>query len=314
MISLIKDSLDIKSIIKVIKNPFLIKKLFKRMNYYPGLKFGYSKSLLYKKIEIKFTTFFAKRKKTFRTFFFDKNLITENPKIYSNFSEKNTISDDQIKILKENGILVIENVLDYKEHLYIKHKIKGLIDDEKRRGGEKINFVETDDLYKLSLKYNISNIKNLNNITNKISKLVYGKEIEPDTSVIYTKSLKIPEKTYSGDNNLHPDRYLPNMKIFYYPFLVDKDSAPFMYALGSHKINKEYTNYFIENSNFIFDEENKSSEKFLKRKKIFPVKENSLIIAFTNGFHGRSKFKKDGERTAIFLQFSKFDMKSLILS
>ena len=314
MISLIKDSLDIKSIIKVIKNPFLIKRLFKRMNYYPGLKFGYSKSLLYKKIEIKFTTFFAKRKKTFRTFFFDKNLITENPKIYSNFSEKNTISDDQIKILKENGILVIENVLDYKEHLYIKHKIKGLIDDEKRRGGEKINFVETDDLYKLSLKYNISNIKNLNNITNKISKLVYGKEIEPDASVIYTKSLKIPEKTYSGDNNLHPDRYLPNMKIFYYPFLVDKDSAPFMYALGSHKINKEYTNYFIENSNFIFDEENKSSEKFLKRKKIFPVKENSLIIAFTNGFHGRSKFKKDGERTAIFLQFSKFDMKSLILS
>ena len=314
MISLIKDSLDIKSIIKVIKNPFLIKKLFKRMNYYPGLKFGYSKSLLYKKIEIKFTTFFAKRKKTFRTFFFDKNLITENPKIYSNFSEKNTISDDQIKILKENGILVIENVLDYKEHLYIKHKIKGLIDDEKRRGGEKINFVETDDLYKLSLKYNISNIKNLNNITNKISKLVYGKEIEPDASVIYTKSLKIPEKTYSGDNNLHPDRYLPNMKMFYYPYSVDKDSAPFMYALGSHKINKEYTNYFIENSNFIFDEENKSSEKFLKRKKIFPVKENSLIIAFTNGFHGRSKFKKDGERTAIFLQFSKFDMKSLILS
>ena len=186
--------------------------------------------------------------------------------------------------------------------------------DEKRSGGEKINFVETDDLYKLSLKYNISNIKNLNNITNKISKLVYGKEIEPDASVIYTKSLKIPEKTYSGDNNLHPDRYLPNMKMFYYPYSVDKDSAPFMYALGSHKINKEYIKYYIENSNFIFDEENKSSEKFLKRKKIFPVKENSLIIAFTNGFHGRSKFKKDGERTAIFLQFSKFDMKSLILS
>ena len=314
MKSLIKDILDIKNIIKVIKNPFLIKNLFKRINYYPGLKFGYSKSLIYKKIEIKFTTFFAKRKKTFRTFFFDKNLITENPKIYSNFSEKNVISDDQIKILKENGILVIENVLDCNEHLSIKHKIKALIDDEKTKSREKINFVETDDLYKLSIKYNISNIKNLNNITNKISKLVYGKEVEPDTSIIYTKSLKIPEKTYSGDNNLHPDRYLPNMKIFYYPFLVDKDSAPFMYALGSHQINKEYIEYFIENSNFIFDEENKSSEKFLKRKEIFPVKENSLIIAFTNGFHGRSKFKKDGERTAIFLQFSKFDMKSLILS
>ena len=44
---------------------------------------------------------------------------------------------------------------------------------------------------------------------------------KPDSSIIYTKSLKIPERTYSGDN-LHPDRYLPNMKMFYYPFSVDK--------------------------------------------------------------------------------------------
>ena len=56
--------------------------------------------------------------------------------------------------------------------------------------------------------------------------------------------------------------------MFYYPFSVDKDSAPFMYALGSHKIDKEYIKYYLENSNFIFDEENKSSEKFLKRKNI----------------------------------------------
>ena len=69
-----------------------------------------------------------------------------------------------------------------------------------------------------------------------------------------------------------------------------------------------------ENSNFIFDEENKSSEKFLKRKKIFPVKENSLIIAFAMVFTEDQSLKKDGDRTAIFLQFSKFDMKSLILS
>lgn len=314
MTSLIKDSLDKKNIIKVLKNPFIIKKFFKRLNYYPGLKFGYSKSLLYKKIEIQFTTFFARRKKSFKTFFFDKNLTYENPEIYTNFSQKNIISDKQIKTLKENGILVLENVLDYNEHHSIKNKIKNLIDDEKMKNNEKMNLVETDDLYKLSLEYNISDIKDLNNITNKISKLVYGKEIKPDSSIIYTKSLKIPERTYSGDNNLHPDRYLPNMKMFYYPFSVDKDSAPFMYALGSHKIDKEYIQYYLENSNFIFDEENKSSEKFLKRKKIFPVKENSLIIAFTNGFHGRSKFKKDGDRTAIFLQFSKFDMKSLILS
>ena len=88
MISLIKDSLDKKNIFKVLKNPFIIKKFFKRLNYYPGLKFGYSKSLLYKKIEIQFTTFFARRKKSFKTFFFDKNLISENSEIYTNFLKK----------------------------------------------------------------------------------------------------------------------------------------------------------------------------------------------------------------------------------
>ena len=48
------------------------------------------------------------------------------------------------------------------------------------KNNEKTNPVETDDIYKLSLEYNISDIKDLNNITNKISKLVYGKEIKPD--------------------------------------------------------------------------------------------------------------------------------------
>ena len=168
MISLIKDSLDKKNIIKVLKNPFIIKKFFKRLNYYPGSNSDIQNLYYTKKLKSNLLLF-SLEEKNLKTFF-DKNLISENSEIYTNFLKKNVISDEQIKTLKENGILVLENVLDYNEHLSIKNKIKNLIDDEKMKNNEKTNLVETDDIYKLSLEYNISDIKDLNNITNKISK------------------------------------------------------------------------------------------------------------------------------------------------
>ena len=47
------------------------------------------------------------------------------------------------------------------------------------------------------------------------------------------------EKIINGDNNIHIDRFLPNMKIYYSPFEITKDDAPFCYALGTHKINSD---------------------------------------------------------------------------
>ena len=141
---------------------------------------------------------------------------------------------------------------------------------------------------------------------------MYGKEIKPATSIILIKVLDLPENNYYGDNTLHPDRYLPNLKMFYYNQDVDIHSAPFRFSPGSHKITDEYIDYFKNNPNLVFDQNNPGSKKFIKNAKSFPVKANSLIIAFTNGFHGRSKFTKLGQRVGIFFLYPEFDLKSLI--
>lgn len=87
-----------------------------------------------------------------------------------------------------------------------------------------------------------------------------------------------------------------------------------MFSVESHKITKNYLNFFVNSKNNVFDETNFESSEFLKNKQLFPVKENSLIVACTNGFHGRAKFTSKQDRTAIVLTFSNFKMSSLISS
>ena len=51
----------------------------------------------------------------------------------------------------------------------------------------------------------------------------------------------------------------------------------------------------------------------LKNKSIITLNENSAIIAVTNGFHGRTSFKKKGERVILFHQFNRsFDKLSYL--
>ena len=61
MLPIVKDLLNYKNYIKALKEPKKIINFFNRFNYYPGIKFAYSKSKFYKILEIKLTTFFAKK-------------------------------------------------------------------------------------------------------------------------------------------------------------------------------------------------------------------------------------------------------------
>ena len=311
MNALIKDILNIRNIFKLIKNPLLIKKVFKRLNYYPGLKFGYTNSKLYRKLEIFFTIFFAKKNNNFKKFFFNKNSIKID-KHYFEYNRSNILNEEQTNSLETNGILVLENVLDKSEFEKINDQINNLIIYNQKKNENEINLYKTSDLYKLSIEYELENNSHLFQISKEISKTVYGKEIKPATSIILIKVLDLPENNYYGDNTLHPDRYLPNLKMFYYNQDVDIHSAPFRFSPGSHKITDEYIDYFKNNPNLVFDQNNPGSKKFIKNAKSFPVKANSLIIAFTNGFHGRSKFTKLGQRVGIFFLYPEFDLKSLI--
>ena len=84
------------------------------------------------------------------------------------------------------------------------------------------------------------------------------------------------------------------------------------------KINNKYIQSWLSNlENFSnvpsFSEKNSYLITF-KKEDIFraEVKRNSLIVFFTNGYHGRTPFiKKDTSKKVVFLHFSNFNILSL---
>ena len=142
---------------------------------------------------------------------------------------------------------------------------------------------------------------------------VYGKVLKTSAEFHIHDALKIPEVIINGDNNLHIDRFLPNMKLYYSPFDINENCAPFCYALGSHKIDNQYIN-FIKSSK-LFTDVDPNAKHFLKDKKEITCKANSLVVALTNGFHGRKPFLEKTTRKLVFLQYHKsYNKISLLFS
>ena len=137
---------------------------------------------------------------------------------------------------------------------------------------------------------------------------MFGKEVLAQGQFLTYKTKKLPESIHPGDNNLHMDRYLPNLKLIYFPFDVEENLSPYRYALGSHKINSSYKNFFLNNDDCIFDDRNRESENFTKNTIKATVKKNSLVLACTNGFHGRTPFEKHGERLTLFMTYPNFNL------
>ena len=307
MYNLIKDLINPKNWIKLLLNPKKIKTVYDRIFYYPGLKFGYSKSNLNKKILINCTIFLAKRNKQFKEFFFSENENKLNHKIFHTF-KNNIFDENHINSLRVNGIIVLEDVLSEKEHINFQTDFNENAESE----FSKTVLGKSSEILMKKIDKKFSEQSDLISISNKITKIIYGKIVKPTYHYMYAKCLSVPESVFPGDNILHVDRFLPNLKLVYFPFEVKPEGAPFKYALGSHKINKNYLNFFKNNKEWIFDERNPNSKQFFTNVKEIPVKANSLVLALTNGFHSRTPFKKATDRAALFLNYPNFNLISLL--
>ena len=307
MNSFIKDFFKLSNYIKFLKNPGKIKIIFNRLNYYPGVKFAHSKSYIYRYLEISLTIFLAKRNKCFQNIFFKIKKDNKNS-IYQDLSEKNSISEKHIDIISSKGVLVLENILDKNELSEIQNYLSSLKDNDYDE------IVDMGDSERKFKSFSLDSLKKIEFISNEITEKVYGQVVQPKTAILKTVAKNIPERDSTGDNIYHPDRYLPNIKLFFNPFEVSKKGAPFMFALGSHQITKKYLNFYKKTKQWFFDERNLDSKIFLENKTDIPVKANSLIVACTNGFHGRSKFLDYLDRTVIVLTYSNFNFLSLIRS
>jgi len=318
MINLLKDILNPNNWLKVFKKPKKFIKIFNdRVNYYPGLKFGYTKSKVVKKLYMNFNIFFAKKNKNFKEFFFDTESNKNSFNTNFNLNRGHNINEDHFQSLRKNGILILENALKEDEQNKISetfNKFKNDLENNNFDDYKDKNFTTTKgpplSSY-FTINSELSPDSNLKKINDQITKKIYGKSIHPSQSFGYQKAISLPEINIPGDNLWHSDRYLPNLKLLYFPFGVENNGAPFRYSIGSHKINKDYLNFFINKSGGTIENFNEE-EKFLKDTLECEVPPNTLVATVTNGFHSRTPFRKETDRCALYLMYSKFKLSSLI--
>lgn len=285
----------------------IISFIYKKYFSFPTLKFllNLKKSFI-KNLYVDFWVFVSKRNLNFKFFFFNTNSNTDNESLYLDIQENiSYLNNSCANILKNNGILVIENALPKNEHSEIVKVFNNL------KIKETSSLRQNDFVLKYFEEMEISNFSNLNKISNFFSKMVYGRSLKALAQFHIHQCKKIPEKIINGDNNMHIDRFLPNMKIYYSPFEITKDDAPFCYALGTHKINSDYIHY-VKKAKY-FSEEDSEAIKFINFRKEILCNKNSLVVALTNGFHGRKSFSKITRRQVVFLQYHKaFNKLSLL--
>ena len=281
---------------------FIKKKFFS----FPTINFLISsKSSLLKNLYVNFWIFVSKKNKSFKKYFFDYQEFQEKNVICKLNNKIENLNNKYLDALSRNGILILENALDEIEHkkiVEIFNKILIIQNQNYRSSSSVIRYVEY---------FNLDDFKFLKSISNFLTKNVFGKILGSNAEFYIHKSIKIPEDIEHGDNNLHIDRFLPNMKILYSPFEINHEGAPFCYALGSHKINENYIN-FVKHSKK-FNESESDANQFLLNRMEVTCKANTIIVALTSGFHGRKPFLKEIDRKLIFLQYHKsFNKNSLL--
>jgi len=242
-------------------------------------------------------------------FFFEKN--TANEKFSQNISDYTfdainnfSITEEMLDTLKKFGLLVIKNALPKEEKENIISHFLELKNKELSNNwmGEITRITREES--ELQRGYiDISQFEYLNRYSNQATKNIYNKVVKPNVELHYLKLKKIlEEKPLRGETLLHSDRFLPHFKMFYTPFKIEKNDAPFQYALGSHKIDENYINFFLKSK--YFDETDENSFKLIKKTVTVTTDENTLYIAFTNGLHKRSAFtKSNSERFMMFFQY-----------
>ena len=262
----------------------------------PGLEFIQNNlDQIKRKKHIKFWINRASKIKSFQKYFFEQNQSNKNNN--SNIRFKNTsdfkISENMFDVLADNGVVVIEDALPKNEWISILdhfNDLKSKNEYEKNWNTKPKNPNFFSKANELAAEIDITEFPYLNRYSEIASREIYGKTVNPTVEFHYLNLTEDLEEKTRGATYLHTDRFVPHFKIFYTPTSIDEDSGPFQYSVGSHKINENYINYFIKGKNY--DETDEHSRPLINQTETITTKENTLYLAFTNGMHKRTVFKK----------------------
>jgi hypothetical protein len=211
------------------------------------------------------------------------------------------------KILSEFGAVEIENFLDESEIVNFENVLK----QKQLIKNKLIKFIVGESTKNSLLRMPLSEIPKLDSFSKNFSKRFYGESVDAlSIEFIRTKCIQLPEgKDYTGEATPHIDKYIPALKMIYYPYGVEKDQAPFRYFPYTHKTNKKFAKKLCLFS--AIENQKNQTEPFIeygiceKNYIDFVVKKNTLLIFIASGLHQRSKFTSEKARLAGFISFYK---------
>jgi len=127
-----------------------------------------------------------------------------------------------------------------------------------------------------------------------ITQRIFGRSLHAPRKMTFIQRDELIGRDVDDPNTiLHIDRFIPCVKIFYYPHpILDADQSPFGYVPQSHIVNDEYracVREFISERPFRvkpFGMRNPTANSEC------PVltNGNSILLSFTNGLHRRTPF------------------------
>lgn len=312
-----------KNWIKLLKNPkkgFEI--IYKIISDYPRIQnFVQIKSKIIRNIIFNFYRRLVQKNNNLKSYFIESSKGNNNIYFDKDDFEKNI--HKIFNSLADNGIVVIENILDKKE----KNKINEYFDElhinkistewinDKIIDASGIKYKDSKQVQIKCLCKELKYMPQLDNIIKIITKNIFGKNVDTFAEFYLHNSLVDGEKPGEyEDTFFHSDRYMPCLKIFYSPNSITEIDGPFGFIKGSHKLNNKLMKEFFMNTNSSIIKNTEISKDLSSNEVKAICNENSLVIAFTNGLHKRNIFlKKNVFRKTVFFQFTKkFNKLSLL--
>ena len=276
-----------KNIIKLLNRIVLIPIRLGSIDAYPSLsipnnfiiKRFYSSSIK----RINFWTKIARLYPSFKPFYNKEHL---SDYLRTKNIEDNHIYINELKNLYEDGYVKINNFFNNQEHNEIlrlfDEKLSNKLSDNSDIGSYQIKDKKINDmLYK---KFSF------------FENILFGKKLKKQSYILKQIAVSDNKSPYKDSTHWHQDRFIPCFKLLYFPTSVTTN--PFEYLKGSHFIDKQYfKNALISALNTAGSEDLSKSLNFKGYKReTFYVKDNTLIIAATSGFHRRYNENKVSEK------------------
>ena len=219
MLNIFKDLLNIKNWIKAFKNPKKFKKvILVRFFSYPSSRVRKIKFRPLRNIFILFWQGLSKKNNSLNYFFFSKFEKNKDSKIFFEIKTENDWKH-LFSSLKENGIVIINDILPGSEVVEIKKQFSKIENENQSDWMDGPKDLSKTSKVKLTwAKDDINKYKNLLKYSDLITNEVYGSKVEPSIEFYNHEVKDLPESVIVGENSLHMDRFIPNLKMYYSPY------------------------------------------------------------------------------------------------